>query len=147
MYFELDMDERCWRDENSTGESRWDYTWSEDWDYDYHGVMIADGYGDVALFPNEKEAKIGDDIYVVFVSYDSGDSFGWANNKRIYLWAFTDKKAAYGLEEMIETNHEKNKLDFRGVHIGTSDWNGYFEKFNYVEVLKLAVRRKKLGRK
>lgn len=149
MKFELDMRDYGGRDVNEYGEDVFDYEWSEHHSYDYQGVRIVkEGYSDVDLFPGETEVEPGDEIFVVYVSYDSGDSFGREYGRRVHLWAFSDRKRAYRLAEAItEDAREKpdydfdhNPLEFEGVPISVNEWKGYFESFICADVERLIVR-------
>jgi hypothetical protein len=97
MNFNLKISDHGSRDERHS-EDRWDYDWSEDHSYDYDcATIVTEGYSDVSLFPGEAAVKPGDDIYIVYVSYDTGDSFGREYGRREHLWAFSDPYRARGL--------------------------------------------------
>jgi len=149
MNFNLDYRDYGRREETQYGESRWEYEWREDHVYRYFGARITnEGYSDVSLFPGETEVKPGDDIYIVYVSYDSGDSFGRENGCRTHLWAFSNSAKAYRLVEAIRKdaaanpnfNYEGKPLEFEGVPINTNEWKGYFEHFNYADVEAVVVK-------
>lgn len=134
-------------------------TWTVD------GIELVDQYPDVtACFPLET----GDSVYLVYVVYSTGDSFGHDEDHSI---AFIDvfkteeraKLAARGIREHRDwycstrssrmTPAEARKL--RGkyasehsvdlvredgtVHMVCASWNGYFESLSYVEVAHFAV--------
>jgi hypothetical protein len=119
-------------------EGRGDDAWNEWHDYVYHGItVVKDGYSHASLFPGEVEPQIGDEVYVVYVSYDTGDSFGSEEGVREHLWVFTNKKRANRFCSAI-TNDAKNNPDydfkgkplkFEGVPVNTNSWKGYFEHF------------------
>lgn len=67
------------------GTGEWDHSWEESHDYHYHSAEIASGYSDVSLFPGDAEVELGDEIYVVYVTYSTGDSFGHADGCREHL--------------------------------------------------------------
>ena len=134
-----------------------DYTedygeWSEENDHNLVSASISnDKYWDVALFPSEVEPTRGQDIYVVYVLYSSGDSFGHSSGNLVYIWAFTDPKKAYELSDLILTDYAKqpdfsfdkngNEFTFYGQTIYCGTWKGYFERLQEVEVAKLCVTK------
>ena len=150
MQFNIDYKDYGCRD-TDYGQDKWDYSWSEDHSYDYkHAVIVKDGYSDIALFPGEADAEIGGDIHMVYVSYDTGDSFGNEHGKHVHLWAFTDRKRAYRLADALNEDGQANPdydfdnkpFVFEGVPISTNEWKGYFERFGGAEVETLVVRKR-----
>jgi hypothetical protein len=149
MNFELEYRDYSRRDEDR-GEDQYDYSWSESHDYQYYGARIVENsYSDVSLFPGEREPRLGEMIYVVYVSYDSGDSFGYARGCRVHLWAFTDAERASRLCDLIDLDvktspdydYDNKPLDFEGVPIAVNTWKGHFEHFNCVDYESLEVKR------
>lgn len=132
------------------GDDEWDYEWTEDHSYDYeHAVIVTSGYCEVSLFPGEEEVKKGDDLHVVYVSYDSGDSFGREYGRRTHLWAFKDKARAMRLADEIAKDARANPdydfdnepMTFEGVPINTNEWKGYFEHFVRSDIETVTVRK------
>ena len=143
MKFDLRIIDLVTREEETYGEGLFDYEWQEFHEYDYPLAKIVDeGYYDVALCPNEADVKPGEDIYVVYVSYDTGDSFGREYNRRIYLWAFSDYERAQRLTTALTKDGEENPdydfdhkpMMFEDVPIATNDWKGHFENFNFAGI-------------
>jgi hypothetical protein len=150
MNFYLDIKDHGHRDSHH-GADKWDYSWSEDHDYTYgRATIVEKGYSDVTLFPGEAEVEVGDDIHVVYVSYDTGDSFGREYGCRTHLWAFSDRRRAYRLVETVREDAEAEPdydfdhkpLMFDDVPISTNDWKGYFERFNHADVETICVGKK-----
>lgn len=145
MFFEIKY--------SNYGDSHYSNEEYGDWychnDYSYEYAKISSCSGDVGLFPGEKEPEIGNYIYLVIVSYSSGDSFGHSSGNHIMLWAFTDEKKADELSELIildnetssEFDHEFKPLVFYDVPISTNDWKGYFENLEGCQVVKLELRK------
>lgn len=115
-----------------------------------YATPIPEGYWDVALFPNEVDPKLGDNIFVVWVEYSSGDSFGSSSGNVEFLWAFTDAEKAYKLKELIYKDYRDdsyynfksgNNFNFYGVNIYTGTWKGYFESLQTVRVDRLEVKK------
>lgn len=134
------------------GEGDYEYSWEEHNSYSYyHAYIVTEGYSEVTLFPGEKEAEPGDDIHVVYVSYDTGDSFGREYDRREHLWAFTDKKKAMQLAETIYEDAKQNPdydyknrpLNFEGAPINTNTWKGYFEHFNNADIVTLTAKKER----
>lgn len=146
MFFNIDQDNYCESDYSSEEYGEW-YRYN---DYISNYAKIASKHGDVGLFPEEAEPKVGDYIYLVRVTYSDGDSFGNSTGNQVMLWAFTDKDKAEELRELIkldnetspEFDHSFKPLMFYGVPISTNDWKGYFERFEECHVEKLEVKRK-----
>jgi len=152
MNFEIECRDYGHRNEEH-GEDRWDYDWEERHAYFYGDAHIVDkGYTDVGLFPGEREPGQNDTIYVVYVEYDTGDSFGREYGRREHLWAFTDADRASRLCELIMNDAESypdydfdhKPLMFEGVPTSTNTWKGYFEQFNYADLEPLEVKEKKI---
>jgi hypothetical protein len=152
MKFDIDIVHSGGRDEHRHSDDPYDYSWSEDHDYSYGTArIIKDGkYGDVDLFPGDAEVKAGDEIYVVHVSYDSGDSFGSSSNNRTHLWAFSNKARAERLCNIIDIDATTNSdydfdnkpLTFDNVPINCNEWKGYFENFQAAAVETILIRRR-----
>lgn len=151
MDFKLFFNDYGGRDVNQGPGGDYDYDWHEWHDYSYHGItVVKDGYNDVSLFPDEVEPQFGDDVYVVYVSYDTGDSFGHEDGVREHLWAFTDKDRANRFcsaitndaEKNPDYNYKGNPFNFEGVPVNTNTWKGYFEHFRDCDFETLTLKRK-----
>lgn len=149
MIFEIDYSDYGRRTETQHSDNRWDFSWYENHDYEYNEARIVNknNYKSVGLFPGEKEPQVGSIIYVVYVSYDTGDSFGQEDGLRAHLWAFTDEGRAGRLCSLISKDAKRNPkydfknipLDFEGVPIPVNTWKGYFERFDYAGYVELIV--------
>jgi hypothetical protein len=152
MKFDIDIKNFGSRNETRHSDDQYDYSWREDNDYSYGTArIIKDGrYGTVDLFPGEAEVQAGDEIYVVHVSYDSGDSFGNSSNNRTHLWAFSDKARAERLCLAIDVDatadpdydFDNKPLTFDDVPICCNEWKGYFENFQAASVETIFIRRR-----
>ena len=93
--------------------------------------------------------KVGDTVYFVWVSYNTGDSFGHRDNSMIDVGIYTDKDHAEEIAAAIKQNAkdfpdfefegEGNSLTVRGEKIYSGSWKGYFDHFNDVHVETLTV--------
>lgn len=146
----------CYRDHGHRDVSQgpggdYDYSWYEYHEYSYHGLtVVKDGYSDVSLFPGEVEPQFGDSVYVVYVAYSTGDSFGHEEGVREHLWAFTDQDRATRFctvitndaKEAPDYDYEGKPLNFEGVPVNTNTWKGYFEHFRVCDFETLTLERK-----
>lgn len=149
MKFNIDYRDYGRRDEERYSEDAYDYSWSEDHSYDYNSMtIVTDGYSDVALFPGEAEPKRGDTVHLVYVSYDSGDSFGREYGRHVQLWVFTNYERARALCDFIELDaktapdydFDHKPQEFEGVPIATNEWKGYFEHFNCADTESVMIK-------
>lgn len=88
-------------------------------------------------------------IFLVYVSYDTGDSFSRHEGKICFVDAFENSEDAHAVAKAIVENKEKRDKDEfepvsvflpvenKTIKICVSTWKGYFERFNYVEVMHL----------
>jgi len=152
MKFDLDYSDYGYRDEDRNSNDEYDYSWSQDHCYVYEcAYIVENGYTEVDLFPNEAEVEPGDDIHIVYVSYDTGDSFGRESGRRVHLWAFSDRKRAHQLADALTNDARANPdydfdhkpFEFEGVPISTNEWKGYFEQFICADVETVLVRKKR----
>jgi hypothetical protein len=150
MNFNLNILDHGYHDEHQYGDGKYEYEWSKVHNYEYvDASIVTNGYSEVSLFPGEQSVKIGDRIHVVYVSYDTGDSFGRESDARVHLWAFSDPKRAERLAQCIctdaqantEYDFDENDLVFDGVDIATYTWKGYFETFITADVISLIVTK------
>ncbi len=149
MKFDLNYQDYSDREVEQHSEDAYDYSWSEDHTYVYnYATVVTEGYSDVDLFPGEAEVRRGDDIYVVYVAYNTGDSFGRSQGYRVHLWAFSDRDRARSLVKLLEADAVANPdydfdhkpVEFEGVPISTNDWKGYFEQFIAADIETVTVR-------
>ena len=144
MYFDLDYDNHGHThvEDDGTEWGRHEYASNE---FVYKGITKAarEDWGEIALFPGEKEPSIGDSVFIVVVDYDTGDSFNNYTGCHEWEWAFTDPIKAEELAREITKNSEDESFapfDFHGVPIEQATWKGYFECFNEALVEKLTFK-------
>lgn len=107
------------------------------------------------------DVKPGDDVYLVWVVYNTGSTFGTAEGNVKYVDIFTDKEEAYDCVKAINnhyTNHQEAKHLARrrgrpspedewnvaythngGVKTIWASWNGYFESLTDVRCQKFEL--------
>ena len=120
-------------------------SWDADdlaWDHDIQGFSITDekGYWDFVM---ENDPK-GKTLHLVYVLYDTGDSFHNEANVICLIGLYEDESDAVTVMDALELDYKKNesfnpikvKLPKKGVEetIGTSTWKGFFERLNSVNI-------------
>lgn len=58
------------------------------------------------------DADIGDKVYVLWMVYSDGDSFGTCTGKHEVLWVFKDFSTAYRAKQTVESQSEGYSLEF-----------------------------------
>lgn len=97
------------------------------------------------------DAKEGDVVYVLYIRYGSGDSFGHSDGNGTVIDVYTSESMARKAEKIIEKNtsadtwtipsgvvDDLGKWDMRKVW---SPASGYFETFEGVHVTSLVVQK------
>lgn len=99
--------------------------------------IVEDEYPDVA---SVEEFKVGDEVYVVWAEWSSGDSFGRGDRcSTEALAVFSKSEDAYGFAEACERATSKDGYNFTastGQKFSSSyvPWSGYFESLDGVHV-------------
>lgn len=82
--------------------------WSEQYEFTLDKASLSGHSGDDDFPVNP--VKLGDDIWVLYLTYSDGDSFGSADGKGLIIWAFADasvaKQALADCERAIETENQ-----------------------------------------
>lgn len=90
----------------------------------------------------------GDTFYLVYVIYDTGDSFGQDYGRMCPVSLHSDPKVAQLNKERLEKDNRAGNHNSYSIKLRNDDgsnftigkpWSGYFETFNYVEVRELSV--------
>ena len=103
----------------------------------------------------------GDKVYLVYVTYTRGSSFGSASGNVVYVDVFKDSDEAYALEKEIEQTYKnfknpkqqskrkaKKQEDYYWVDyindgklkkVYTGSWTGYFETLDNVTVEQFII--------
>lgn len=93
---------------------------------------------------------VGEDAWVVWIEWSSGDSFGWGNNSYtdvIGIFRKQDYDSAESLKRQIENHGEGEKYNFSykfetpdGQKFeGHASWVGYFDRLSGVHIEKVTV--------
>lgn len=127
-------------------------SWSESYDNSFIGIHKnpKGGYPDVV---SELDIAPGEEVWVVWLEYSTGDSFGWSDRGgtetiavfREYsdaerLQKELEKKTEYefgsfdNLENLNKIHFETSYGEVIDIHTGT--WCGYFERLDNVHIEK-----------
>lgn len=119
-------------------------SWWETNDRTYHYAYISDReYGS---HPIDFPVNVGDTVYLLYVTYSAGDSFGNSTGNVEEVWVFNDADSAEKARLIIEKDYETNKDNFNNLYIGlsrpiyTGTWKGYFESLESVTVVPLVIK-------
>lgn len=131
---------------SESGSGRWD-DWSEEYDSGIESVTFDDGESsynsDVFLLPEGST-----EAHVVYIIYNTGDSFGHANGKIDVIHCCASREDAEKLGEMISDNQDQYTFKFKddfGRDISLDNAGaGYFECITgiYVETFVLGHAKK-----
>lgn len=121
--------------------------WRESWENTFLGVEVVPSGGDV--FTLDGNMMGGDDIYIVWVEWSSGDSFGNSDKGDVEVVAsFKNRATAEALEKAIYKGSGKGKYSFK-FQIDKDNpkscidvyeaWEGYFESLDNVYIEKVTV--------
>lgn len=84
----------------------------------------------VETFEMHSPVKVGDELFLVVVRYDTGDTFGKTYGEYIFVGLYEDYEEVDRVEKSIKDNsHERSGA-----------WTGYFDTYRYTEVHAMKVR-------
>lgn len=90
-----------------------------------------------------QEVKPGEVVYVLYMIYSDGDSFGRARGKIEVLWVFKDASAAFEAKKNVEKYKKEYSIKIKtevGTEITLSNpGSGYFERVDSVDIKTLIV--------
>ena len=87
-------------------------SWSEERSAEVISVMLGDEttmYGERITIPGT--VKNGDLVYVLFMTYSSGDSYGSSSGNYEVFWVFTDKNLAMAALEVVKKANDYRNQD------------------------------------
>lgn len=114
-----------------------DDNWEEDWDF---YILSAhnrpkDGSEQVEV---DYEVSVGERVYVLYMRYSSGDSFGCANGKAEIIWVFKNKEVAMAAKKIWENANENDMVEIftdSGKSLKLSNpAAGYFENVSSINL-------------
>ncbi len=124
--------------------------WHREWEYDVKSVglsSLADWAGvgyDVEEFTTDFDVDPGDRVYVLWMTYRTGDTFGHETGSGEILWVFKDRTAAEAAREIWEANaRDAYSVEFltdtgKTVQV-SSPASGYFEDLGVLELTEFVV--------
>lgn len=122
--------------------------WYAHYDFSVKGVSLSEpeAYGCYEKF-GLKEVELGDVVYVLWMTYSSGDSFGSSTGNGEVLWVFKDVKLALRAKQLYEKINADDNCMF-SIEMETEDGEkfkmsnpaaGYFENMGSIEVSTFLV--------
>ena len=117
--------------------------WREEYDFNVTGVSLTsrDRWGEDKL-GCLVDVKAGEPVFVLYITYDTGDSFGRARGVGEIIWVFKDATLAMKAKAKYEEENSKSNPEFTitfevdgGETLSQSNpAAGYFENFGYASV-------------
>jgi hypothetical protein len=112
--------------------------WSESWSHYFRSIHLL-GSGQHSDVNSDHSFNVGDHVYVVWLEYSSGDSFGWANSKYVsVVGVLKTQEAADEFEAWINHTKEEDGNIFESSDGQTIEvyrsWVGYFESLETVHI-------------
>lgn len=118
-------------------------SWSEEWDFRVKGVSLTsrDRWNEEKFTVNI-DVKAGDPVFVLYMTYSTGDTFGHANGRGEVLWVFKDADTARNALTLWKEENDKRDPEFSvkfeddvGKIIQMSNpAAGYFENVGYIDL-------------
>lgn len=130
----------CIINEFDAGTGDWDHEWHREYDFGIYGVNLDQNGESVDV---DFEAKVGDTVYVLSMTYGTGDSFGNSSGEGEILWVFKDFDVAR--EAALKVREQQNEYsvvfsDENGnVHQLSNPGAGYFECVESVDITTCVV--------
>lgn len=120
-------------------------SWGEENDFSIVRATISkpDGYEYETFELNEKIKKY-DEIYVLYMTYSTGDSFGNSSGNGEILWVFSDKEIAETALAEWREHEEAQYVEFyisdgQKVRMGNPAY-GYFEHVDTLDIIPMIVK-------
>lgn len=140
----VETQEYCYNSYHS-GEQYGD--WSEELGYEVVGVKLSqEGYED--CFDLGESVQVGEEVHVVYIIYEDGDSFGRRTGRGELVWVFKDRELAKkAVSKIYEENGKENYAYSIEIELGknrTMKWSnpaaGYFESLTDVDIKSFLVK-------
>lgn len=123
-------------------------SWSESYDFNVTGVSLTsrDQYDEENL-GCLVDVKAGDPVFVLYMTYDTGDTFGRAEGKGEVIWVFKDAALAMKAKQIWNDENNKRDPEFSiefevdgGEKVKQSNpAAGYFENVGHIDVVTFLV--------
>jgi hypothetical protein len=126
-------------DDSEFSDEKWG-PWSEDWSHSFGSIhrITPPQYSDVS---SDLNILAEEPVYVVWVEYSTGDSFGWANRGRaVAVGVFKTYEDAQALEAWL--NNKDKARSYSQTYDSPDgqilqiycEWEGYFERLESVNI-------------
>lgn len=122
--------------------------WGSTYDFHVEGVSLTSRN----LYEEEKlgclvDVKAGDVVFVLYMTYDTGDTFGTAKGQGEIIWVFKDANLAMKAKDLWTKENDKRDPEFSiefevdgGQKVKQSNpAAGYFENVGYIDVATFLV--------
>lgn len=117
--------------------------WGESKGFDVTKVSLTQEFCD-ECFDLGEPVVAGDKVHVVYVVYDTGDSFGRSTGNGELVWVFKDEELARKAVSEIEKNSEKYSIKIDLGENRSMTWSnpgaGYFENITLVKYETFVVQ-------
>jgi hypothetical protein len=140
----LDLDANSYTHETTVPDptDKWDRA-STSTSWDVNGLILKEKDAYKAL-PCADDVKQGDEFYVVYAVYSTGDSFGHDEGASLEFISYhKNPDLAFENKKAMESHSDGQiqiKLDNGETVQRYCPWDGYFECLDYVQVDKFMVR-------
>lgn len=141
----VQYDERCTHSEREPVEYG---SWREEYDFRVKSVSLTsrDSWNE-EKFGVRFEVTAGEPVFVLYMTYDTGDSFGRAYGKGEVIWVFKDANVATEAMKRWKDENDKRDPDFSVDFLDEAgEWvkmsnpaAGYFENMGYLELSTFLV--------
>lgn len=129
-----------------TGDGPYEYTWSSSFWHEVLGVQREcpdERKHMYEAFEVDFVVEEGDMVYVLDITYSTGDSFGHSDGDYEVMWVFKDRDVAAAAEKMIYANESALSLDIvvesgKVVQLSNPAF-GYFNRLSSVNVEVFSV--------
>lgn len=123
-------------------------SWSQEYNFNVIHVSLEDSNRyTTENFTIPGEINSGDEVFVLYMIYSSGDSFGSSSGNGEVLWVFTDKDIAEAASKIWAASNEIDSVSFKiedGSTVTLSNQSsGYFENISNVEISSFIVNKKR----
>ena len=120
--------------------------WYSEYDFSIKGASLtASERYDNETFNVDSDVKAGDPVFVLYMTYSSGDSFGSSEGEGEVLWAFKDATLAAAARSAWKKGGDEKaqSIEFeidggRKIKLSNPAW-GYFENMSSVDLVTVLV--------
>lgn len=117
--------------------------WSESKDFDVTDVKLTQDFYE-ECFDLGEPVFVGETVHVVYIVYETGDSFGRSTGNGELVWVFKDKDLATAAVSKIEKCCKDYSIEIDLGNNRKMTWSnpaaGYFERLNYAECKSFVLK-------